>query len=318
MPSRRILITGGSGFVGQWMCRRLIARGDAVFAGTFGQATGPSVLSDTERERVTWLPLDSGSDADIAGALDQSMPDAVVHLAGIAFAPDATAAPAKAFEVNALGAFRLLHALSTTSAKSVRILIVGSAEQYGAHPASEHPLDESTTQSPVTVYAASKAAQEVIALQMARSTGLGVVCTRSFNHSGFGQSAQFLLPSLVARVRALAPRGGVLRLGNETPVRDYLHVADVAAAYDALLERGQPGEAYNVSSGQGVTVRDVADRVLKQLGIVAEVSGDTALMRPVDVPVLVGDNAKLRAATGWAPRHTLDDIIDDLIHAKTR
>jgi len=318
MPSRRILITGGSGFVGQWMCRRLLERGDVVHAGTFGQATGPSVLSDVERAQVTWLMLDSGSDSDIGRALDRSAPDAVVHLAGIAFAPDATAAPAKAFEVNALGALRVLHALTASGAKSVRVLIVGSAEQYGPHPAHEQPLGEPSTQAPVTVYAASKAAQEVIALQMARSTGLGVVCTRSFNHSGFGQSAQFLLPSLVSRAKTLAPRGGVLRLGNEAPVRDYLHVADVAAAYDALLERGQSGEAYNVSSGDGVTVRDVADRVLKQLGVVAEVSGDAALMRPVDVPVLVGDNSKLRAATGWAPRHTLDDIIEDLIHAKTR
>ena len=289
-----------------------------VFAGTIGQFTGPNVLTDAQRAEVTWLTLDSGSDSDIARALEQSAPNAVVHLAGIAFAPDANAAPAKAFEVNALGAFRLLHALSTAGAGSVRVLIVGSAEQYGSHPAGEQPLRESAVQSPITVYAASKAAQEVIALQMARSSGLPVVCTRSFNHSGFGQSSQFLLPSLVSRVQALPPRGGTLRLGNETPIRDYLHVADVTAAYDALLERGQPGEAYNVSSGQGLTVRGVADHVLMRLNIVAEISSDTALMRPVDVSSLVGDNAKLRAATGWTPKHSFDDIIDDLIHAKAR
>jgi len=318
MPSRRVLITGGSGFVGQWLCRRLLGRGDTVFAGTFGAFRGPDVLLDAQRAEVTWLPLDAGSDSDIARALDVAAPDAVVHLAGIAFAADAAAAPANAFEVNALGAFRLLHALSAAGASRVRVLIVGSAEQYGSHPAIGQPLAESTPQSPLSVYAASKAAQELIALQMARSSGLAVVCTRSFNHSGFGQSPQFLFPSLVTRAQALPPRGGALRLGNETPVRDYLHVADVAAAYDALLERGLPGEVYNVSSGQGVTVRGVADRVLMRLGIAAEISNDAALMRPVDVASLVGDNSKLRAATGWAPTHTLDDIIDDLIHAKTR
>ena len=198
-----------------------------------------------------------------------------------------------------------------------RVLIVGSAEQYGPHPAADYPLTERATVEPLTAYAASKAAQELVALQTFRRNGLPVICTRSFNHSGPGHGEAYLLPSLVRRALELPKSGGSLRIGNSTPQRDFLHVADVVDAYVRLLERGQPGEVYNVASGQATTVREIADRVLKRAGKSAEVFVDPALVRPTDMPVLVGDNTKLREATGWKPRRSIDDIIDDLIHAAT-
>ena len=133
------------------------------------------------------------------------------------------------------------------------VLVVGSAEQYGYHDASEMPLDETAAQRPLTLYAASKTAQEVAALQAHRSEGVRVVCTRSFSHSGPGQPAQFLLPSLVARALALPATGGELAIGNGDTVRDFLHVADVVEAYLALLELGEAGETYNVCSGDGIS-----------------------------------------------------------------
>jgi GDP-4-dehydro-6-deoxy-D-mannose reductase len=296
----------------------MLDRGYAVFGGTIDQATGPAVLTASQRAAVQWLPMDTGSDDAVARALDASSPDYVVHLAAMAFPQDAAAAPTKAFDVNAFGVFRLLHRLAAVGARGTRVLVVGSAEQYGSHEAGEYPLLESAAQVPATVYAASKAAQELMALQMARAEGMQVVCTRSFNHSGFGHGPQYLLPALVERGQGLRTSGGAMRLGNTTPVRDYLHVADVTAAYEALLDRGQAGEVYNVSSGKGNSVREIAERVLKRLGITAEISSDPALVRAHDWPMNVGNSAKLRAATGWVPQHTLDDIIDDLIHAKAR
>ncbi|HEX7937422.1 MAG TPA: GDP-mannose 4,6-dehydratase [Gemmatimonadaceae bacterium] len=318
MSPRRILITGGSGFVGQWMCRQCLEHGDTVFAGTVDQVTGPPVLSIEQRASVTWLQLDTTSDEQIARAIEQSAPDRVVHLAAMAFAPDANQSPAKAFDVNALGALRLLTRLARSASKDLRVLVVGSAEQYGANSAATSPVPETVALAPLTVYAASKSTQELIAVQTARSTSLHVVCTRSFNHSGFGHGPQYLIPALVERARSLPPTGGSLRMGNTTPVRDYLHVRDVVAAYSALLEKGKAGDVYNVASGAGLTVNEIATRVLKRTGRAAEISVDPALVRPVDVPILVGDSGKLRAATGWAPQYTVDDIIDDLIHGSTR
>src|SRR4029078_4000985 len=127
------------------------------------------------------------------------------------------------------------------------VLVVGSGAQYGRHPESAMPLAEGAQQMPQSVYAASKVAQEVAALQACRDSGLRVICVRSFNHSGAGQTADYLIPSLVARARE--GRGGgapTLKLGNDV-VRDYLHVDDVVLAYLALLERGTAGDAYNVA-----------------------------------------------------------------------
>ena len=315
--SRRVLITGGSGFVGQWLSRFLLERGWSVFAGTIEGPPAHGVLSDKERAAICWLTLDSASEEHVRAAVDRSAPERVVHLAGIAYPPDANASPVRAFDVNALGALRLLTALAPASS-ALRVLVIGSAEQYGAHPIAEYPLPETAALQPISAYAASKAAQELIALQAFRGARLPVVCTRSFNHSGPGHSGNYLLPSIVRRANELPKGGGTLRIGNGTPVRDYLHVADVVAAYVLLLERGTPGEVYNVCSGTGTTVQELALRVLERVGVAAEVGTDPSLVRPSDIPVLVGDNSKLRNATGWTPTHSLDDIIDDLIHAAPR
>jgi GDP-4-dehydro-6-deoxy-D-mannose reductase len=122
---------------------------------------------------------------------------------------------------------------------------------------------------------------------------------------------------MVARALALSGKGGRLTIGNGDTVRDFLHVEDVVEAYLALLQHGATGESYNVSSGEGVSVRALATRVLHRVGRTAEIVSDTSLARAVDVPIQVGSNLKLRRATGWSPRRTRDDIIDDLIHAAT-
>jgi GDP-4-dehydro-6-deoxy-D-mannose reductase len=134
-----------------------------------------------------------------------------------------------------------------------------------------------------------------------------------------GHAGSYLLPALVDRARALRSEGGsALLIGNPEPVRDYLHVCDVVEAYVRLLDRGVAGEVYNVCSGTGTSVRQLAEHVLRRLNIDAEIAPDPELMRPSDTPVLVGDNGKLRAATGWTPERSIDDIIDDLIHAAAR
>jgi GDP-4-dehydro-6-deoxy-D-mannose reductase len=318
MP-QRVLITGGSGFVGQWLSRTLLARGSSVYAGTIDGVPQGTLLSEREMKAICWTPLNVQSDEDITRAIETSAPDWVIHLAGIAYPPDADASPVRAFEINALGAARVLWALAPRAKESaLRVLVVGSAEQYGPHETRDYPLTESAALLPLTPYAASKAAQELVALQIFRRTGLPVICTRSFNHSGPGHGASYLLPSLVSRARELPKTGGTLRIGNSAPQRDFLHVEDVVDAYVGLMERGQPGEVYNVASGQAMSVRQVAERVLRRLGIAAEISADPALVRPVDMPILVGDNTKLKRATGWEPKRSIDDIIDDLIHAATR
>ena len=317
----RALVTGGNGFVAQWAMRAMLERGWTVTAAGIGALPGSEVLTESERAQISWRSMDITQQRDVAAAVDRACPDVVLHLAAVSHIPDAMANPGYAYEVNTVGTVRLLAELRRHRAAATAdpvVIVVGSCEQYGRHELNEMPLHEDVEQRPLSLYAASKVAQEVAALQVFRSDGVRVVCTRSFNHSGIGHGSHFLLPSIVRRALTLPKTGGTLLIGNGDTVRDFLHVADVVEAYLLLLERGATGEVYNVCSGDGTSVRALSAAVLHRLGISADIGTDPALTRPVDVPVLVGSNSKLRRATGWAPRRTRDDIIDDLIHAATR
>ena len=317
----RFLITGGGGFVGQWLARALVDRGDDVLLAGLGSLDhGPRILSNDERKRVRWISADMRDVDDVDRMVEQSRADRIIHLAGVAFPPLAEKDPTAAYDINALGVVRLLAAVEKRLAAGVAdptILVVGSATQYGTHAPTEMPLTEDAEQRPATVYAASKSAQETFALARFRSTGTKVVCTRSFNHSGIGHGKEYLLPTLVEKVRKVRhearPR---IAIGNDV-VRDYLHVSDVGEAYIALSERGRAGETYNVASGTWVSVRDLATDVLLRAGLAPDISSDPSLIRATDIPVLVGSPAKLERDTGWTPRKTHADIIDDLLNAAT-
>jgi len=316
----RALITGGAGFVGQWLARALLRRGDHVVSASLQTEPDHSVLSAEERANVRWVSADIRDSAQVDRAIDISMPDTVFHLAGVSFPPDAERSPELTYDVNVLGAVRLLSAVTERRAAGTLdplLLFVGSGVQYGRHDNAEMPLPESAELRPLTVYAASKTAQEVAALQAFRRDGSRVVCARAFNHSGVGHSPQYLLPSLVSRARSIQ-RGDerTLRLGNDV-VRDYLHVEDVVSAYLSLAERGRAGEVYNVASGVGISAVELGRDVLLRAGVAAEISFEPALVRASDIPTLIGSPAKLTRDTGWAPTKTHSDIIDDLLNAET-
>src|SRR5215831_2934267 len=247
------LVTGGSGFVGQWIARALIERGDpATLSGIEPLDERARVLNAKERRAVHWVHCDVRSREEIDAMIDAAEPEVVIHLAGVAFPPDADADPTATYDINVLGAVRLLGSLARRRRAGTLdpvIVVVGTSLQYGLQDLARMPLTEDADQRPLSVYAASKAAQEVVALQTARSGDLRVICTRSFNQSGAGQEVRYLLPSIVHRVKHLAASGeGSLTIGNDV-LRDYLHVRDAVAAYLALAERGIPGEVYNVASG---------------------------------------------------------------------
>lgn len=317
----RALVTGAGGFVGQWLCRQLLRDGWDVAGVSIGTLPSSGALNPSEMAAIHWrgidLQLGAAERRSVRALLEAQPPDAIFHLAGIAYQPAAAADQATAAATNIGGLVTLLDGLREPRRAGVidpMVLVVGSGEQYGRHAPAALPLVESTPCRPQTFYAATKLAQEELALAAHRADGLRVVATRSFNHSGPGQAPGFLLPSLVQRARA-ARDGGAVTIGNTDVVRDFLHVEDVVTAYIALVSRGTPGEVYNVCSGEGVRVGDLAAEVLAAAGVRAPLQVDPALQRAVDVPVLVGNPAKLRAATGWTPRRTRSDIISDLLDA---
>lgn len=328
----RALITGASGFVGRWLASALVRAGWEVTGTATARPDADAMQSLTRRpewaemREVEWIVGDVRDGAHLAAAIDRARPDAIIPLAAVSSVPLAASDPAMAWDVNVISTVRLLHAVDQRRAAGTIdpvVLVVGSSEQYGRHDLSDVPLREEHELRPRTVYGATKAAQEVAALQAHRASGVRVVAVRPFIHTGPGQEPRFLLPALIARAVQLrtADAGTPLLMGNSSPQRDFLHVRDVVSAYISLLATGEPGGVYNVASGAGQSIRDVAARVLHCVGVQAPIAEDPALVRAVDVPALVGDSSRLTALTGWTPTYTLDDIIldllDDLRHAAT-
>jgi GDP-4-dehydro-6-deoxy-D-mannose reductase len=288
----KALITGAGGFVGPYLRSHLESCGDEV-AGTDVEVD----ITDSEQVR---------------DAFRRAAPEVIYHLAAASHVGTSWSAPVDVLRVNAEGSLNVF--LAALEAGVQRVLLIGSAEEYGHITPDLLPVREDTPLRPVSPYGASKAAAEMLASHAFHGRGLEVVCVRAFNHLGPGQSAA-LVASAIAKQVAEAERagGGVVRTGDLTPRRDFTDVRDVVRAYRLLVERGAPGEAYNVCSGVDVAIQDVADHLAASSSVPVTFELDPERLRPVDVPVVRGDNGKLRAATGWAPEIPLEKTLAEVL-----
>jgi GDP-4-dehydro-6-deoxy-D-mannose reductase len=296
------------------LVKELLRRGDAVVGGTLeGIAPEPTVLDLEERGRIRWVPLDVNSVEQLETTVADARPRLLFHLAAQSSVGLSFDDVLGTWETNATGTLRLLQVVSEVS-PSTRVLVVSSSEVYGAVPEAEQPISESRPLHPLNPYAASKAAAELASVPFTASGSVAVVIARSFNHTGPGQSTRFALPNWAEQLGRIG-RGeleGVLRVGNLEARRDLLDVRDVVRAYCLLAEVGVPGTVYNVCRGEARSLREVVEELVALSGTGARIETDTARLRPVDIPLLLGDSARLRAL-GWAPRITLRQTLLDLL-----
>jgi GDP-4-dehydro-6-deoxy-D-mannose reductase len=307
----KVLVTGANGFVGRSVVRRLVAEGDSVVA-----AVGPGASGHPAGKSVTTVSLDVANDVSVRACFAQPV-DAVIHLAAIALSRAADRDPAMAWAVNAAGTSNLTAALGAAAAQwktQPLFLLASTAEVYAWQ---KRPIKEDDAVQPSTAYSASKLGAELAARQAGRCAGLRVIIARPFPHSGAGQDESFWIPARCKMLQEVKRNGwAVVPVGDLTAVRDFLHVDDVADAYAVLLKRGTPGEVYNIASGRAVTLDEIHTRLEQLVGVAPKREVDGSQVRREARPYLVGDAAKLRAATGWSPRRTLDDILRDVLDAQ--
>ncbi|CAN5871371.1 GDP-mannose 4,6-dehydratase [soil metagenome] len=311
----RNLSTGAGGFAGQHLVRNLLAQGDTLFGGTFqGALPDGGLLSAKEAARVCWLPLDVTSDGSLAATLERARPDRVFHLAAQSSVGASFADPLATWDANATGTARLLYAVARFSPPGVRVLVVSSAEVYGAVPEAQQPIPEQRALCPINPYAASKAAAEMVALQVAATTDVEVVIARSFTHTGPGQDARFALAGFAQQLASMHEgiMEPVLRVGNLSVRRDYLDVRDAVRAYQRLLDVGENGTVYNVCSGEAHDLGDLVQTLVAMSGTGARIEVDPDRFRPADIPLLCG-NPERTQALGWSAAIPMQQTLSDLL-----
>lgn len=315
----KVLVTGADGFVGASLTRSLRKLGHDVTA-----AVRQVAVTEEQRARQKGLggigivtqPLELLDGASIREVVGAGW-DAVIHLAAVSSVADSERDPEKAWGTNTMGTVRLANelGLATLGGADPLLLLVSTAEVYGS--GSTAPRRESDPVNPVSSYAASKLAAEVAVLEVHRRTGLRVIVARPFPHTGPGQDNRFVVPAFLERIRFAREIGApVVKVGRIDPVREFMHVGDVIAAYEAVLAHGRCGEIYNVSCGRAVSIRELFFMLSDAVGYRVIPESDHDLMRPVDIPHLVGDSTKLRNETGWEPRMTLEQAIREMVDAE--
>lgn len=297
----KALITGSEGFAGKYMRHELEDHGYLV--------TGVDLVS--EKNTVVQDLLDTRSVEEL---IKGERPDVIIHLAGQADVALSWKIPQKTFEINVLAAVNILEAVRKYCA-SCRVVLVGSADQYGSLGSAGINVTESIPLSPTTPYGVSKMAQEEIASVYASAYGLLVCMTRSFNHTGAGQRTGFMVPDFASGIAAVeAGHATTIRVGNLETKRDLTHVKDVVRAYRLIAEKGIPGSVYNVGSGNSYSARNVLDRLLTMARCDVKVEQDVSRMRPVDTPEIRCCHDRLTEDTGWLPEIVLDDILGDVLN----
>ncbi|MHB8780403.1 MAG: GDP-mannose 4,6-dehydratase [Candidatus Geothermincolia bacterium] len=310
----RILITGITGFVGSHLADYALQRGDAEVFGTVRWRSRTDNIEGI-RDKVKLIDCDLKDPSATRKCLDEARPDYIFHLAAQSFVPTSWTAPAETLSTNIQCQLNLLEAMRDLGLTDTRIQVAGSSEEYGLVLEDEVPIREENPLRPLSPYAVSKVAQDYLAWQYNQSYDLFTIRTRAFNHTG-PRRGQVFVTSNFSRQIAMIEAGlkePVIEVGNLEAKRDFTDARDVVRAYWLSLEKGEPGEVYNIGSGSCVTIDEMLKMLLELAGRDIEVRPMPERMRPSDVEILWADISKFQARTGWVPEIPLKQTLSDLL-----
>ncbi len=310
----RVLITGITGFAGSHLAEFILNEFPDVEV--WGLVRWRSPLNNIMhiKDKLHLVEGDLKDYVSLREALKISKPDRIFHLAAQSFVPTSWKLPAETFAINAIGEINLFEAIRELKLDPL-IHIAGSSEEYGLVYENEVPIKETNPLRPLSPYAVSKVAQDMLAFQYFQSYKLKTVRTRAFNHSGPRRGHVFVTSNFAMQI-AMIEKGKQppeIHVGDLTAKRDFSDVRDIVRGYWLSLEKGEPGEVYNISSGKAYQIKEVLDILLSYAKVNVKIVQDPERMRPSDVLLLIGDSTKFSNKTGWKPSIPFEKTLKDLL-----
>ena len=310
---KKVLITGASGFVGAYLAQHLVELGQTEVHGTY--LSDESHKTSPVKDQIIFHKVDLQSKEQTESLVEEVLPDEVYHLAALSSVGASFENPVNTFHSNIDVQLHLFEALRSNNLLQTKVLVVGSAEEYGYVLPEDLPVDEETSLRPASPYAVSKITQDFLGLQYFISYKIPMIRVRPFNHVGPGQTPGFVVAAFAKQVaeieKGIVPP--IMKVGNLEAKRDFTDVRDMVGLYPLLLEKGTPGEVYNAGSGESHAVQEILDYLLKNAKKEITVEVDPARMRPSDVPEIVADSTKVMQATGWKPTISFEQTLKDTL-----
>ena len=310
----KILITGVSGFVGSHLAEYCLSLDQQVeVIGTCRWRSRRENIEHLE-DAINLYECDLRDASSVKTLLADIQPERIFHLAAQSYVPSSWNSPGETITTNVIGQLNIFEAMRETNS-TASIQIAGSSEEYGLVHPEEAPITEENPLRPLSPYAVSKVAQDMLAYQYFQSYGLKVVRTRAFNHTGPRRGDVFVTSNFAKQIAEIeaGQRPPVIHVGDLNPKRDFTDVRDIVRAYWLSLEHCSLGEVYNVASGKAYRIKEVLKILLDNSGQDIEVVEDPERLRPSDVPLLLGDNSRFCKATGWVPEIPFEQTAKDLL-----
>jgi len=311
--AKKAFVTGIAGFVGSHLAELLLSKGFEVYG-----LVRPRTRRDYIEPIMNKLHLD---DADILDShslyatISRIKPDYIFHLAAQSYVPTSWISPSVTLEANIVGSANLFEAVKQTGIDPV-IQIACSSEEYGLVHPDELPIKETNPLRPLSPYAVSKLAMDYLGYQYFQSYKVRIVRTRGFNHTGPRRGDTFAESTFAKQIALIEKKKQepVIHVGNLEASRDYTDVRDMVKGYLLSVEKCDPGDVYNICTGSAIKIGDMLKLLLSFSKVKVDIKEDPARMRPSDVPVLLGDNSKFVAKTGWKPEIPFEKTMEDLLN----
>jgi len=309
----KVLVTGIAGFVGSHLAGLLLKKGEEIFGICLACESLENIREMKKDLHLSYCDMTDFN--QLSKVIRRINPDEIYHLAALSSVGKSFDQPKDTIEVNIRGTLYLLEILRNMR-KKARVLIVGSSDMYGIVKPKDIPITEEKPLLPVSPYGVSKAVCDLLAFQYFKSYGVQTIRVRAFNHTGPRQMIGFVVPdfaSQIAKIEAgILP--SVIKVGNLSSKRDISDVRDIVRGYQFLMKKGKVGEVYNICSGKAYSIQNVLKVLLSLSKKKIKVKINEKQNRPAEIPVLGGDNSKIKRATGWKPNIPIEKTLEDTLN----